>query len=1465
MQTSNLLVLWLLLLLCGTATATFSCSSCPGGTICNGEQTACVTPVDCASPSACSNAGNCANQLCYCFDGRNGTDCSGYTCMSPGATVPCSGLGTCLSNHTCDCGPGYRSGTCSASVCAVNYTSVNELDYYTHCRPSTCVSTIGGVKMTCANLGTCVNKACACPPSRSGSYCEQCATGFSFLDPNDQTSACVPGSCLYNNKLCDGHGACSNLTDASASCVCGPAANGTRCANCTKFYDPANDCNSCVTNATMVYSSSWGMSVCSTCASPDCSNHGLCIGRACVCDPGWGGSACNQPAPCTATTPSCSGHGSCDALGLDCVCKYGYSGTYCSTPVCVTAEGDSRSYTLVTCNNHGDCVNASAGLCQCDAGYSGQGCYNTTCRSSISSSVYCGGLGAQACTFMSNGSSSCSRCPQDFIGPSCEQRICITASNNRTCNDQGQCVQYIAGVLQRSPVCECYTNWGGGTCEYNACVQKLDSCSGHGTCVGAGLSAVCACSGNWAGESCNVTHCAGWADANECGDLAQYSSRCNTTTGQCRCPTSLPSPSICAEGFTGSTCTVPTCLNPITREVCSGIGTCNATSQQCVCPAQRAGPTCRDEILGIDWNTTASVTCNFGNIATGFVATHTALQTCDPHTGRLPMWIRVARAPSFPVCRSGTGGAYCCPYPAGSGIVCGDHGTCNGLGLCVCASGWSKDSLGACTVNTACGGCAGGSSCSVQFKLSAQLAQLRLAQDSCFARGAINTTTVDLWVRTHSICTDQPTCIVTDAEVGVRVFVLGMTASPTSYSSSFLDCSYDVPNHAALATYYVPPLVNGGFDLFGGVTYDTDPGNALWDVMALEAFQRAWIPAGFTLATVRGQIDLMLARVTENVVVADATFAATAATNFYTAALALDWFGMWHTLASTLTYMTRLDVTTGLVPYPSMVGEPVCTPCDSGKAGTHCDVACPVGLNGNVCSGFQAGLWRGSCDTNTGTCVCARGLLGIACQIDTTALCYASGSPLVCNSHGACKPNVTQHTQYGCVCAAGWSGTFCETSVCSNTTVQCSSYGTCNGTTGLCACQRASLLTATDPNVTPLLAVGALCQYDGGSVCAASFSSSPYWRECSGHGTCTVLDSYGNLGCVCANGYAGPKCGIALCGSPGCNSNETCNTNTGVCACLPRYATPTGSCPSGSINCRCGANTCGNGVPSPIDGATCICNDGWRVDSSGSCTILQCPAVYVTDAGPMPCNSSLTCAKDTGSLTAYDYSHRYTCCYDACVDSVGGTVCKADSLGARHCACDPFEAYNEVNGVCYSKCSGQLYRNGVCVCDNSFPLYPPLDTATEYLSIFDCARVTCLNGGTVGRWGQNCVCTSGYMGATCGTPKPVSSSAATLSPSSTGGSRLHPSSSAPVFSATGTAGYSSSGNNAVVSSSSASVAVSSSGRRQQASSSTATVYSHTGNSNDTFSGNHTTSASHTDRPNYAVAGLCIVGLFLCAL
>jgi len=113
----------------------------------------------------------------------------------------------------------------------------------------------------------------------------------------------------------------------------------------------------------------------------DCSGHGVCSQSSphapgeCVCDFGWGGSACQRTAMYAAlkTCPEdCSGNGLC--LNGMCVCNVGFTGPACNGVPCPPGLSGPHCFLSVCpndCSGQGLCFD---GECSCSEGWMGRDC-----------------------------------------------------------------------------------------------------------------------------------------------------------------------------------------------------------------------------------------------------------------------------------------------------------------------------------------------------------------------------------------------------------------------------------------------------------------------------------------------------------------------------------------------------------------------------------------------------------------------------------------------------------------------------------------------------------------------------------------------------------------------------------------------------------------------------------------------------------------------------------------------------------------------------------------------------------------------------------------------------------------------------------------------------------------------------------------------------------------------------------
>ena len=181
----------------------------------------------------------------------------------------------------------------------------------------------------------------------------------------------------------------------------------------------------------------------------------------------------------------------------------------------------------------------------------------------------------------------------------------------------------------------------------------------------------------------------------------------------------------------------------------------------------------------------------------------------------------------------------------------------------------------------------------------------------------------------------------------------------------------------------------------------------------------------------------------------------------------------------------------------------------------------------------------GNCGGNgiclAGKCICYPAFAGRSCEQSA-----CSGS---CSGHGSCLFG-------GCTCDVGWSGPKCNvpTPHCPH---DCSGHGRCPqdaSRNGICQCDRGYTGADCSRPTCPVGLSSAAAAVAGdqhlGAVGAEIGGAAP----CSGHGRCDAGT------CVCAEGYAGHACEIALCVSS-CHGHGHC-ASPGRCVCSGGWSGP---------------------------------------------------------------------------------------------------------------------------------------------------------------------------------------------------------------------------------------------------------------------------------------------------------------------
>jgi hypothetical protein len=348
--------------------------------------------------------------------------------------------------------------------------------------------------------------------------------------------------------------------------------------------------------------------------------------------------------------------------------------------------------------------------------------------------------------------------------------------------------------------------------------------------------------------------------------------------------------------------------------------------------------------------------------------------------------------------------------------------------------------------------------------------------------------------------------------------------------------------------------------------------------------------------------------------------------------------------------------------------------CPAGFWGTNCVALCP----GAHADGSHACFDRGTCNTDTGDCICDQGYaLG-----DCSATCPTARIGFyeyVCAGHGACRAS------NDCLCINGWFGENCAGECPGGAANPCFGIGVCDRVTGDCVCP--SGWAGTNCDIPCPGGVSSPCNNHG--TCLRSAKCSCYDDKFRGHfmgpscdacvsgfgadnctARCSLQSTTVGTSCVCNPGIAGITCDIACpgFGTEGglCSGHGTCrqgSTGDGVCECqqdwygvnCATYCTVQGCREKGLVNPQC--NT-GNG--------TCECQD----TATGRWSGPTCDACQTFYWGPFctllcPCNDHGSCDMNEGNCNCFDDDVRghwgsFYC--DVCASGYIGVDCKGQNI-----------------------------------------------------------------------------------------------------------------------------------------------------------------------------------------------------------
>ena len=672
--------------------------------------TCAVSPLDCGAFGVCSDLSG--TPTCECDTGYGGATCAtcdasfqdndGDGSCNPGcvlASLDCGAHGKCSDvsgTAGCLCETGYVGVECEG--CADGFVASG----------GSCVAGCDTVGLDCGEHGTCDDASgsasCVCETGYAGATCDVCNGGY---QDNDGDAICAP-SCSGAGLDCGDHGTCVDGSGVPV-CLCLPGHAGPTCAACADGFQDNDGNGSCLLSCDGL--------------GTDCGAHGACsdaIGAAaCVCQPGYGGAACELCAPgyqdadgdgtcapdCVTSALSCGAKGTCviQSGAATCICQLGYGGDGCDqcAPGFQDKDGDGVclegcGITSLDCGPNGGCADGTGAVaCVCVTGYTGAVCdvcangyqdndSNGTCLESCTTSGLDCGLNG-TCTDAS-GEAACD-CDAGYTAALCDacapnfqdndgNGTCTTDCSTVDCGLHGAC-----SASSGTALCVCYAGYTGAACDACAlgfqdddgdgtcnpkCLTTTLDCGDHGTCSSASGAVECVCDTGYVGALCNACD-AGYQDNDGDGTCAQT---CATSGIDCGAHGSCDDQGglaecVCVTGYAGALC--DECATGYQDN--DGDGIC---APICTTSALNCGPhgACEDS-SGV-----AVCACDAGYVGT-------VCESCDTAAGY----------------QDNDGDDVCLPNCATSGVNCGTHGSCtdaSGAALCVCDLGYQGALCDAC-------------------------------------------------------------------------------------------------------------------------------------------------------------------------------------------------------------------------------------------------------------------------------------------------------------------------------------------------------------------------------------------------------------------------------------------------------------------------------------------------------------------------------------------------------------------------------------------------------------------------------------------------------------------------------------------------------------------------------------------------------------------------------------------------
>ena len=863
--------------------------------------------------------------------------------------------------------------------------------------------------------------------------------------------------------------------------------------------------------------------------------------------------------------------------------------------------------------------------------------------------------------------------------------LCLSSGLNGTaiCSAHGQCLAATALCLCEAsdvmghwagPACDrCTPGFTGLRCTLR-CPGNASSglvCSGHGTCTASGH---CVCLAGHCGPACET-----WGAACAVCPPGTWGPRCRnacpgsgTEAGPCaghgHC---LDGPlgsgvCVCHDGYGGADC-----RRRCPEEAglaCAGHGVCVPENATCACDVGYAGPGCTDACPR---------------------AFPGALPCGGPSRGAC----RASDARCL--CRPGYGGHACqnrCPRAADR--VCGGHGACDALGVCVCVRGWVGSSCAACAPGLHGPNCR--APCVHGHSVGGRCwCYLGWAGDNC---------TVACAGGAAGPCNGHGTCSAGD----------GTCACDTGWAG--VGCALQCPGGSSGAQCSGHGQCS---PVTGACTCLDSDAHGHWAGDACQTCRTPWTgPSCTVLCPTDPQGRPCSGHGACEGALPHCQCSADAVRGYFAGALCDVCRPAYFGAACT-------RVCPGGAHAPC-AGHGA---CDAGPLGTgrcRCWSSAVYGyFGGKDCGDCAGGYYGGMCtrpcpggaaDPCGGHGMCADGMRGTG-----ECVCYAD-------------PRRGHWTGLACAeCQGGYYGEQCAGACPAVSGVPCGGHGVCDAGrrgTGLCACHT---------NFT-----GAACDLP----CPTAGNGQP----CGGHGQCRASRDSGAAECACDRPWAGPACAACAAGFAGpscgvvcadCGAHGTCDDGaqgTGRCRCARGWGGIGCSvqCPGGAAMLCHGHGTC-------REDGTCACARSAEDGHWAGADCLRCAEGY---SGRMcqwrcPHGSDGRVCSGRGRCVA----HRCVCsastCGPACATTAGCAVdeCAGAAQHGRVCG---MECPMVRGKVCagHGQCSARPGGAGVCLCDDAWsgPVCDIVCPGTP---------TTCSQHGFCDGTTEGCMCLPGFAGKDC--------------------------------------------------------------------------------------------------------------------